>query len=167
MAETRHEVQYSGGDAALAALRARTPEVIAPGHTFESVTESISHIVLSKRTPIGWFFGFAIAFAVVTAAAVIGVGHLIAQRQSYESSIERSYQTEMEARVEIAEGAAGPAERSARRTIAREEAHRADLRDSPCSGSCARGDRRPARTGLHQLASRPPPTLGAARACPR
>src|SRR6478735_3831658 len=49
-------------DPALAELLARTPAVIAPGHTFESVTDSIGHIVLSKRTPIGWFFGFAIAF---------------------------------------------------------------------------------------------------------
>src|SRR5512147_1579347 len=49
----------------LAALLARTPAVIAPGHTFESVTDSISHMVLSKRTPIGWFFGFAIAFALL------------------------------------------------------------------------------------------------------
>jgi signal transduction histidine kinase len=64
---------------------------------------------------------------VVTAAAVIGVGHLIAQRQSYENAIERSYVTEMQAQVEIAEGSGG---RAARRTIVREEAHRADLRDS-------------------------------------
>ena len=63
----------------------------------------------------------------LTAAAVIGVGHFIAQRQDYENSIERSFQAEMEARVEIAEGAGG---RAARRTIAREEAHRADLRSS-------------------------------------
>src|SRR6478736_2144751 len=49
-------------DPALAELLARTPAVIAPGHTFESVTDSIGHLVLSKRTPIGWFFGFAIAF---------------------------------------------------------------------------------------------------------
>ena len=40
-----------------------TPPVIAPGHTFDSVTEKISAVVLTKRTPIGWFFGFAIAFA--------------------------------------------------------------------------------------------------------
>ncbi len=66
----------------------------------------------------------------LTAAAVIGVGHLIAQRQDYENSIERSYQAETQARVKIAEGARGPAERSARRTIAREEANRADLRSS-------------------------------------
>jgi signal transduction histidine kinase len=64
---------------------------------------------------------------VLTAAAVIGVGHFIAERQNYESSIERSFQTEMQARVEIAEGGGGKA---ARQTIAREEAHRADLRNS-------------------------------------
>src|SRR4029079_8761406 len=52
-------------DPALAALLARTPAVIAPGHTFESVTDSISHMVLSKRTLIGCFFGFAIAFALL------------------------------------------------------------------------------------------------------
>jgi Ni/Fe-hydrogenase subunit HybB-like protein len=44
------------------ALLQRTPAVIAPGHTFESVTDSISSIVLTKRTTIGWFFGFALAF---------------------------------------------------------------------------------------------------------
>ena len=38
-------------------LLARTPAVIAPGHTFESVTETISHAVLTKKTPIGWFLG--------------------------------------------------------------------------------------------------------------
>src|SRR5215212_3789996 len=44
------------------ALLARTPAVIAPGHSFDSVTETIAHTVLSKRTPIGWFLGFGIAF---------------------------------------------------------------------------------------------------------
>jgi molybdopterin-containing oxidoreductase family membrane subunit len=55
----------AANDPALAELLARTPAVIAPGHTFESVTDSIGHLVLSKRTPIGWFFGFAIAFALL------------------------------------------------------------------------------------------------------
>jgi two-component system sensor histidine kinase MtrB len=64
---------------------------------------------------------------VLTAAAVIGVGHLIAQRQDYETSIERSYQAEMAARVKLAEGGGGKA---ARRTITRQEAKRAELRDS-------------------------------------
>src|SRR3954464_4989268 len=55
----------AASDPAMAELLARTPAVIAPGHTFESVTDSIGHLVLSKRTPIGWFFGFAIAFALL------------------------------------------------------------------------------------------------------
>ena len=35
--------------------------VIAPGHTFRSVTEKLTRIVLTPHTPLGWFFGFAIA----------------------------------------------------------------------------------------------------------
>jgi Ni/Fe-hydrogenase subunit HybB-like protein len=46
----------------MTALLARTPAVIETGHTFESVTETIGRVVLSKRTPLGWFFGFFIAF---------------------------------------------------------------------------------------------------------
>jgi Ni/Fe-hydrogenase subunit HybB-like protein len=34
------------------------PPVIAPGHTFASVTEKISAIVLTRRHPLSWFFGF-------------------------------------------------------------------------------------------------------------
>src|SRR5688572_14699483 len=38
------------------------PPVIEPGHTFESVTDKISAIVLSRKTTIGWVAGFAVAF---------------------------------------------------------------------------------------------------------
>ncbi|HZS08773.1 MAG TPA: NrfD/PsrC family molybdoenzyme membrane anchor subunit [Blastocatellia bacterium] len=44
----------------------RTPDqssVIAPGHTFASVTDKISAIVLTRRTPLGWFIGAGLAFA--------------------------------------------------------------------------------------------------------
>jgi two-component system sensor histidine kinase BaeS len=71
--------------------------------------------------------GFAIAFALLTAVTVIGVGRLIVQRQDYENSIERSYQREIAARVQLAEGTRPTA---ARATIARETARRAQLRDS-------------------------------------
>ncbi|HZI65341.1 MAG TPA: hydrogenase, partial [Thermoanaerobaculia bacterium] len=47
------------------ALMARTPAVIAPGHTFDTVTDVISHTVLTKRTPIGWFLGFGVAFVLL------------------------------------------------------------------------------------------------------
>ncbi|HEY0590451.1 MAG TPA: NrfD/PsrC family molybdoenzyme membrane anchor subunit, partial [Thermoanaerobaculia bacterium] len=33
-----------------------------PGHTFATITDKISSIVLTTKTPKGWFFGFAIAF---------------------------------------------------------------------------------------------------------
>ena len=39
--------------------------VIEPCHTFASITDKISTIVLTRRTPRGWFFGFAAAFAVM------------------------------------------------------------------------------------------------------
>jgi len=39
--------------------------VIAPGHDFETVTESVAQIPLAKRTPLGWVFGFLIGFALL------------------------------------------------------------------------------------------------------
>src|SRR5262245_35372006 len=41
------------------------PPVIAPGHTFASVTDKISAIVLTRRTSLGWWLGFGIAFILV------------------------------------------------------------------------------------------------------
>jgi Ni/Fe-hydrogenase subunit HybB-like protein len=39
--------------------------VIAPGHTFATITDKISAIVLTRGTPAGWFLGFAIAFGLL------------------------------------------------------------------------------------------------------
>jgi molybdopterin-containing oxidoreductase family membrane subunit len=36
------------------------PPVIAPGHTLSSVTEKIAAIVLTRRHPLSWFFGFGV-----------------------------------------------------------------------------------------------------------
>lgn len=44
--------------------------VIAPGHTFKSVTEKVSRIVLTTYTPLGWFFGFLVAGGGATLLAV-------------------------------------------------------------------------------------------------
>src|SRR5262249_23578546 len=35
------------------------------GHTFSTVTDKISSIVLTKRTPIGWYVSFAVAFSML------------------------------------------------------------------------------------------------------
>jgi molybdopterin-containing oxidoreductase family membrane subunit len=46
------------------------PPVIEPGHTFESVTEKISRIVLGPRHPVGWFISLGIGFLLVNVLMV-------------------------------------------------------------------------------------------------
>jgi Ni/Fe-hydrogenase subunit HybB-like protein len=55
--------------------------ILGPGHDFASVTDKISHIVLTRKTPKWWIFGFAVTFLMtmmllyaVTYLFVIGVG---------------------------------------------------------------------------------------------
>jgi Ni/Fe-hydrogenase subunit HybB-like protein len=43
----------------------RPPELVGGGHTFATVSDKIGAIVLTRRTPLGWLVGFAIAFAIV------------------------------------------------------------------------------------------------------
>src|SRR5687767_338950 len=43
----------------------RRPPVLEPGHTYDTVTEKISQIVLTRHTGRGWLIGFAISFALV------------------------------------------------------------------------------------------------------
>ena len=54
----------------------RRPPVIAPGHTFESVTDKISAIVLTRRTTLGWIGGFAIAFLMLN-MLLVAIGNLL------------------------------------------------------------------------------------------
>jgi hypothetical protein len=37
--------------------------ILGPGHDFASVTDKISAIVLTRRTPKWWIVGFALVFA--------------------------------------------------------------------------------------------------------
>src|SRR5262245_28039034 len=39
--------------------------LIAPGHDFGTVTDKISQIVLKRQTPLGWWLGFGIGFAML------------------------------------------------------------------------------------------------------
>jgi signal transduction histidine kinase len=70
--------------------------------------------------------GFAIAFAVLTGLAVIGVGRFLQQRQDFEDSIARSYQAEIAARTRFAQDEGRAA---ARREILAEEERRQALRE--------------------------------------
>src|ERR1700745_4132474 len=49
--------------------------VIGPGHTFGSVTDKISSIVLTRPTSTGWFVGFGVAF-LVTMMLLYALGYL-------------------------------------------------------------------------------------------
>jgi Ni/Fe-hydrogenase subunit HybB-like protein len=58
-----------------------TSPVIDPGLTFGSVTDKISSIVLTRKTSLAWFFGFAISFALfqlmllaITNLVFVGIG---------------------------------------------------------------------------------------------
>jgi Ni/Fe-hydrogenase subunit HybB-like protein len=60
---------------------AETVPVIGPGHTFASVTDKISSIVLTRGTPIWWVSGFAVVFLLtmmllftITKLLFVGVG---------------------------------------------------------------------------------------------
>jgi signal transduction histidine kinase len=70
--------------------------------------------------------GFAIAFAVLTGLAVIGVARFLQQRQDYENATARSYQREIVARNRLAEGRRPAAARAA---IVFQQRQRQELRD--------------------------------------
>jgi len=52
------------------------PPIIGPGHSFGTVTDHISSIVLSRRTPRGWYLGFAVSFA-MTMMLFYSLGYLV------------------------------------------------------------------------------------------
>jgi signal transduction histidine kinase len=70
--------------------------------------------------------GFAIAFAVLTGLAVIGVARFLQQRQDYENATARSYQREIAARERLARGRRPVAARAA---VISQQRQRIELRD--------------------------------------
>jgi molybdopterin-containing oxidoreductase family membrane subunit len=59
-----------------AIVAAGTPAVIAPGHTFGTVTDKISSIVLARRTPFGWYAGFGVTL-LLTLLLLISLTNLV------------------------------------------------------------------------------------------
>ncbi len=57
---------------------AHADALIGPGHTFGSVTDKISAIVLTRRTPRFWLAGFVASFALVL-VLLSSVGYLLAR----------------------------------------------------------------------------------------
>jgi len=54
------------------------PPVIEPGHTFATVTDKISSIVLTRPTSFGWILGFAFTFA-LTNMLLMAISYLFAK----------------------------------------------------------------------------------------
>ena len=76
MAQTP-DTRYPEDARATTAARPPSP-VIAPGHSFSTVTDKISAIVLTRKTGLGWWFGFGIAFLLVN-VLMISITYLIAE----------------------------------------------------------------------------------------
>jgi signal transduction histidine kinase len=70
--------------------------------------------------------GFAIAFAILTGLAVVGVARFLQQRQDYENATARSYQVEIAARNRLTRG---ERPRAARATIVNQQHKRQALRN--------------------------------------
>ena len=50
--------------------------MVGPGHTFATVTDKIASLVLTTKTPLGWFLGFAAAFSLLN-LLLVAVGYLL------------------------------------------------------------------------------------------
>ncbi|MEX2118977.1 MAG: NrfD/PsrC family molybdoenzyme membrane anchor subunit [Pirellulales bacterium] len=72
-----HPPSESAGAAAQPGQGSLSAPVIEPGHTFASVTDKISAIVLSRQSPRSWFVGFAISF-VLLMVFLYATGYLLA-----------------------------------------------------------------------------------------
>jgi Ni/Fe-hydrogenase subunit HybB-like protein len=63
--EERPKNQPASESDAPGTLHPRHATVLEPGYTYASVTDKISSIVLTRRTPRSWFIGFGVSFALV------------------------------------------------------------------------------------------------------
>jgi molybdopterin-containing oxidoreductase family membrane subunit len=68
-------IGWMNGSDAQAAASASVP-IIGPGHTLGTVTDKISAVVLTRRTPRWWFVGFAISFTLLL-LFLYAVGYLV------------------------------------------------------------------------------------------
>jgi molybdopterin-containing oxidoreductase family membrane subunit len=50
--------------------------IVGPGHTFGSVTDKISTLVLQRKTPLGWWLGFAAGFTLLQ-LLLVAMGFLL------------------------------------------------------------------------------------------
>jgi molybdopterin-containing oxidoreductase family membrane subunit len=52
--------------------------ILEPGHTYATITDKISSMVLTKRTPRGWFIGFGVSF-LLAMVLLVALSYLFAK----------------------------------------------------------------------------------------
>jgi Ni/Fe-hydrogenase subunit HybB-like protein len=63
-------------DPGRAIVGAGTPPVMAPGYTFGTVTDKISSIVLTRKTPLWWYAGFGVSL-MLTGLLLVSLTYLV------------------------------------------------------------------------------------------
>jgi Ni/Fe-hydrogenase subunit HybB-like protein len=78
--QPQHEIRPAANIESIPARYIPTP-TLEPGHSFASITDHISTIVLRKKTPKGWFFGISLALigvmiltGTIAKLVLVGVG---------------------------------------------------------------------------------------------
>jgi Ni/Fe-hydrogenase subunit HybB-like protein len=78
--QPQHEIRPAANIESIPARYMPTP-TLEPGHSFASITDHISTIVLRKKTPKGWFFGISLALigvmiltGTIAKLVLVGVG---------------------------------------------------------------------------------------------
>jgi len=72
----QHQSDRSIDDPMHAVAGTARPPIIAPGHTFGTVTDKISSIVLTRPTSLRWYAGFGVAF-LLTMLLLVAVTKLV------------------------------------------------------------------------------------------
>jgi Ni/Fe-hydrogenase subunit HybB-like protein len=73
----QHQGQVTEARTEPMTIRQTRAPILAPGHTYASVTDKISAIVLTGRTPRGWIIGFSLSFA-LTMLLMLSIAYLFA-----------------------------------------------------------------------------------------
>jgi molybdopterin-containing oxidoreductase family membrane subunit len=71
-------LQHDKENGAPSSMLADRAPILEPGHTYASITDKISAIVLTRKTPRGWFIGFGVSFVIVM-VLLVAITYLFAK----------------------------------------------------------------------------------------
>src|SRR5207245_10008556 len=86
----RRKFRGAGGPRLPTAAERRRPPVIGPGHTFATVTDKISTIVLTRPTTPGWLAGFLVSFSLMM-LLFYAIGYLLLEGDRKSTRLNSSH----------------------------------------------------------------------------